>query len=207
MVIADVAAMPMWKTEFYHFRNWEGNYMYHGESHPCSIAVQSVQEDDSGVAYVSFVAENTHLDMNAFSSDNIRIMFRQNAVYNTNHHFYDVFEFVVELVPQGRVQVLIGNITRPASNFSTIRLQSEKSRGYENHSGASGLSVGLAIGISVFLFIVCIVVGILILRWGIRKGYLRHVARSYKNFRNPEGAASFDNTQSDTRDSNVDVHI
>ena len=73
----------------------------------------------------------------------------------------------------------------------------------ESHS----LSVGLAVGISVFLFIVCVVIGIIILRWAIRKGYLRHVARSYKSFRNPDTPVSFDNTQHDSQQCNVNVHI
>ena len=56
-------------------------------------------------------------------------------------------------------------------------------------------SHGLAVGISLFLFIICTVIGIVILRWVVHKGYLRHVARSYKSFCCPNTPVSFDNVQ------------
>ena len=54
---------------------------------------------------------------------------------------------------------------------------------YDLHVSSSQ-SIGVAVGVSLSLLVVCTVCGVLMLRWAIRKGYLRHVAASYKNFRN-----------------------
>ena len=89
------------------------------------------------------------------------------------------------------------------SCFILIPLASGGTTVTESH----GLSVGLAVGISLFLFIICTVIGIVILRWAVRKGYLRHVARSYKSFRNPDTPVSFDNVQEGGQRCDVNVHI
>ena len=63
--------------------------------------------------------------ISAFSQDNIRIVFKHEAIFKPGDHFFDELEFVVELLHFGNAYLFLGNITRPRSNFSSIRLQPE----------------------------------------------------------------------------------
>ncbi|KAL8625542.1 hypothetical protein ACOMHN_014631 [Nucella lapillus] len=206
LVTADGSSLPLWKTQLTHYRQWKGYYVYQDKAHDCKMSVRSVQEE----AHVSFSADNSTLDMTAYSSDGVSIIFKTEAIFQPSDHFYDNFQFVMELMQYGNLHVFLGNITHPTSNFSTIKLQPEGSW-MRNHVKSSDKSIRLAVGVSLSLFVVCTVIGIVILRWAIRKGYLRHVAMSYKNFRNPESAAeppvSFSNAQEESRPDEVNVHI
>lgn len=202
----DPKSLPMWKREFDRFRWWKGQYRFNKQTHSCNFVIHSVQFDDSKGAIGTFSSENTNLDMTVTSLNDIRIFFKQEVMYKGSEHFYDDFEFVMEMLPQGKVYVMQGNITKPASNFSTIYFQPEGTTS-TNYQQSSNISVGLAIGISLFLFVVCTVAGIVIMRWAIKKGYLRHVAMSYKFFRNPDTPVSFDNSDDGRRSEDVQVHI
>lgn len=46
------------------------------------------------------------------------------------------------------------------------------------------LQIGLTIGLSALLVIIGIGIFVGLVVWGVRKGYIRHVAANYKNFKN-----------------------
>ncbi|KAK7480461.1 hypothetical protein BaRGS_00028278 [Batillaria attramentaria] len=200
VVLAD--SLPTWKTQLVHFRRWSGTYEYQNAAHKCTLVVHSVQYDNDGGASVSFKTDEIAIDMNAFSSDNVTVLFTKEAQDFNHPHFpgSQDLEFEVKLVT-GKLSSFAGTITKPENaGYGSIRFSPEGSnRGTpKNYTRSSSLSIGLAVGISLFMLIVCIVIGIVILRWAIRKGYLRHVAMSYKNFRNPQDTpVSFDSQPTD----------
>ncbi|XP_076453687.1 uncharacterized protein LOC143288905 [Babylonia areolata] len=206
---AEGSSLPLWKTQLIHFDKWEGHFVYQNTTHECELVVHSVQEVDGG-AYVTFSADNTTLDMTARSEDDISLVFTADVIYQPGDHFYDGFQFVVELLQYGSVHMMEGNITHPHTTSSSIFLRPQ-GEWLANHTQSSALSIGLAVGVSLTLCVVCVVGGVLFLRWAIRKGYLRHVARSYKLFRSSESAAdppvSFDAAHSDREAGEVNVHI
>lgn len=206
--------LPAWKTQLQHFRKWSGTYQYRNQLYSCSLVVHHVALDYKG-ADVTFKTNQTAIDMYGISDDDVIVVFKKEYQDSAHPHFAisDNVEFEVMLVVTGRLYAFIGNITQPInSGYGTVRLYPDGSVSTSSTSTvvSSHLSVGLAVGVSLFMLVVCIVAGVIILRWAIRKGYLRHVAMSYKNFRNPSDAAvSFENDgqRSGEEQTEGNVHI
>lgn len=72
---------------------------------------------------------------------------------------------------------------------------------------SSKLSIGIAVGVALSLFIICVITSILIIRWGIQKGYLRHISRSYKSFRNPDSSIVTYDRETVNNQDEMNVHI
>ena len=80
------------------------------------------------------------ITISAFSQDDIHIIFKHEAIFEAGDHFFEELEFVVELLHFGNAYLFLGNITRPSSNFSSIRLQPEGSTCTMPFSAGSPLS-------------------------------------------------------------------
>ena len=75
----------------------------------------------------TYLPTHTFVAISAYSQDDIRIVFKHEAIYQPGDHFLEELEFVVELLQFGNTFFFLGNITRPRFNFSSIRLQPEGS--------------------------------------------------------------------------------
>ncbi|PVD18927.1 hypothetical protein C0Q70_21486 [Pomacea canaliculata] len=145
----------------------------------------------------------------ATSIDDVWVTFRTEASYQSSEHFFgsDGFEFHATMVPSGNLYYLSGNITKPnGTDFRDIYFRPQAGSKFRIVSGSSAMSVGLPVGISLGLLVICVSIAIIILRWGVRNGYLRHVAWSYKLFRNSQEPVTFSTSEQD-QETGVNVHI
>ncbi|XP_025079402.1 uncharacterized protein LOC112555283 isoform X1 [Pomacea canaliculata] len=202
-------SLPLWKMQLINYTDWNGNYLYRERSYACSLKILSVQPDRNRGASLTFKANSTHFDMLATSIDDVWVTFRTEASYQSSEHFFgsDGFEFHATMVPSGNLYYLSGNITKPnGTDFRDIYFRPQAGSKFRIVSGSSAMSVGLPVGISLGLLVICVSIAIIILRWGVRNGYLRHVAWSYKLFRNSQEPVTFSTSEQD-QETGVNVHI
>uniref|UniRef100_A0A0B7A622 Uncharacterized protein n=1 Tax=Arion vulgaris TaxID=1028688 RepID=A0A0B7A622_9EUPU len=205
-VLASGAA-PLWKSILKLHKQWDGYYYHDTEDYKCSLTVHSI-------GYVSFTSEHTSIDMAVSSTDNATVIFKETSVWNSSDHFvgHTNLEFTGHFVVDGYSYRFVGNVSSDElTNFGTVIMSPPASPGRNNASNSNtSLRYGLAIGIPVVLSFILMVAAVLILRWGIKKGYLRHVPRAYKHFTNPRrGKTTFEMNDSEVQSESEhsEVHI
>ncbi|CAG5123708.1 unnamed protein product [Candidula unifasciata] len=183
---------------------WEGMYRLEEINDPCSLTVHSHTS-------VSFIAEHIIMDMKVSSDDNVTVTFNESSVWHSTVHesSYTDLSFVGVFQKTKTTYSFVGNISScQRENIGTISLSPNAIRGRSNDE--TRLRYGLAIGIPVCLAILLTIASVFILKWGIKKGYLRHVPWAYKYFTNPKrGQADFEinNPEYSTESGQPEVHI
>ncbi|BFZ00908.1 hypothetical protein BsWGS_03946 [Bradybaena similaris] len=195
---------PLWATLLHHNKQWEGICSYDSIIEVCSLTVHSA-------ASASFTSDHMNMDMKVSSDDNVTVTFEESSVWDSSAHAagHTNLQLMGVFTKQKGVYHFVGNISSlEQKNFGSVNLSPKTYLGRSNDD--TSLRYGLAIGIPVVLAILLMIASVLILRWGIKKGYLRHVPWAYKHFTNPRrGQPDFelDNSKQNVGTEQPEVHI
>lgn len=179
-----------WKDVFEDNQRWYGSYYYNEEKFKCSMSIYHVAKEGLGTVYAGFTDPDTSIELEGghiLNEPNLTIQFTKATVYMATSNRIQPdqdFELTGKLNFKNGGWEYRANVTRPVNNsFSDFVLNTMKVSPVP-HTKDRSLQIGLTIGLSLlFAFVgVGIMVGLVV--WGVRKGYIRHVATSYKNFKN-----------------------
>jgi len=179
-----------WKDVFSDNQRWVGSYYYKTEKITCSLSIYHINKEGIGTVYAGFSDPDTSLELEGghlLNAPNFTIQFTKSTVYEATSNRIPPdgeFEITGQLLQTSTGWEYQANVTKPEVNhFSGLVLRTltvthtppEKDR---------SLQIGLTVGLSLLFALLGfgIMVGLVV--WGVRKGYIRHVATSYKNFKN-----------------------
>ncbi|ESP04869.1 hypothetical protein LOTGIDRAFT_229959 [Lottia gigantea] len=203
----------VWKDILQQYRRWDGNYNYKSEVYPCTLLIHSVQKGTDGGMYATFRDKNTVMEVDGYSATEEEcIDIRKVTTFNESDIFPKEDDFRAKLCLKHTKDMwtLFGNITEPnKKDFGYMYLDAKASASKVEvfDDGKEGMRIGLAVGIPVTLAVILSIVAVSMIVWAVKKGYLRHVPRNYKNFNNNK-MVEFSNSETEsTTATNPTVHI
>ncbi|KAK3730217.1 hypothetical protein RRG08_034962 [Elysia crispata] len=185
------AHLPMWKNLLTHHQQWDGRYTYrHANSslYDCSLRVMSLGQKENSESYLILTADHIDIDMKIDSEDDTIIYLQEDAVWRKTKYFEDHTDIriVGEFVSDHLYYMFLGNVSSAEEeNFASMALRPRGFLSKVSNRKQSHLNYGLVYGIPVSCAALLMVAGIMIIFWAVRKGYIRSLSWSYKNFNNP----------------------
>ncbi|RUS79730.1 hypothetical protein EGW08_012503 [Elysia chlorotica] len=184
---------PMWKNLLTHHRHWDGRYTYRNGSsslYNCSLYVAALGDS----SFLILTAEHLNIDLTIDPQDDTTIHLHEEAVWSKDKYFQNHTDIKIsgQFVSDHQYYIFLGNVSSAEEeNFATMALRPRGFLSTVTRHEQSHLNYGLVYGIPLSCAAVLMICGMLIIYWSMRKGYIRSLSWSYKNFHNsPEESSA-----------------
>ncbi|XP_052219103.1 uncharacterized protein LOC127836485 [Dreissena polymorpha] len=184
---------PEYMEVFSQHQTWEGHYTYNKSEYYCMLFVHTGHYNKSGGLLATFKDKlGTTLEIEGEQTGNheLEVKFTVFMVYNDgNGRFPSNFTFTATLYQKEGKWSLQARVTIPSDGlFGLLDLhQTDSEVGPFFDGSRKGWQYFLIIGVPLIMAVVGAVGTVGILYWAIKRGYIRHVPKSYKNFDSPVG--------------------
>lgn len=181
---------PQYMKVFSQHQQWEGYYMYEGKQQYCLFFIHSehyAKKDGLLATLKDKLGTTIEMEGESLGTSNLQVSFTEHVIFEDSSRFPENFSFTGALYQEQDVWKYKGSVTVPQYGlFGEIFLT--QSSGHlsplEDDEDRSWRYV-VIIGIPIILALVGIAGTVGMVYWALKKGYIRHVPKTYDNFRNP----------------------
>ncbi|KAL4219825.1 hypothetical protein ACF0H5_020237 [Mactra antiquata] len=187
---SDSSTKPEYMVIFEKHQRWEGNYVYNQTTHFCMLFIMSehyLKKDGLLATLKDTDGATVELEGTQIGENQLEVKFTVHAMFNDVHRFPMNFTFHSTLYQESDKWSMRVDITIPKDGlFTSMTLkQGDDNIGPWFDDGPETWRYVVIIGIPILLAIIGVAGTVAIIFWAVRKGYIRHVPKSYDNFDNP----------------------
>ncbi|XP_045200667.2 uncharacterized protein LOC123554514 [Mercenaria mercenaria] len=171
-------------------QHWEGYYGYNGTRNYCMLFIHSEHYLKKGGLLATFkdrLGATVEMEGEQYGSSELDVIFTVHLMFDNVNRFPENFTFRSTLYQQNDLWHMKSNVTVPKNGlFGEILLhQTDSTVGPWFDDGPEPWRYFVIIGIPIILAVIGVSGTVGLIYWGIKRGYIRHVPKSYNNFNNP----------------------
>lgn len=187
---------PRYMEIFSKHQHWEGNYMYNSSMYYCYLYAHSEHYLKKDLLLATFRDKRgVTIELEGLSPglDDLEVKFTVHVMFHHDDRFPVNFTLQGRLTQDALSEWNYNAEITPQGKFGHFKLQQSDSNfgPSSKHDDKNSWRYFAIIGVPVILAVIGVAGTVAIIYWAIRKGYIRHVPKSYDHFRNP---VRFENT-------------